>query len=570
MAISSPGIGSGLDIDSIITKLMAVEQQPLLKLATREASYQTKISSFGSLQGAVSSLNTAVAALKLSSNQTVTQKFSTFKASVADSSASATATTAAASGSYSLQVQQLATTHRISTVAVAHTLSSGDYANAGDPLYSAGEVLTIDVDGTTTALTLTDTQTSLDGLAAAINARNAGIAAEVVTDDNGAHLVFTSNTAGTAGKISLSGLAGLGFDSETETGDLIQTQAASGGYTSATAAIDEGTLQLSVNGTSRDIVIDSENNTLAGLRDAINDANAGVTATLTTVGAHDVRLVLTSNTLGSGGKIGLSGLTGFGFDAELGTGDLSQAAADGGQVAQGSKVLLNGLVVTGESNTLENVLDGVTLKLNAVSTTSTTLTVTQDKTSTLNAQMTSLVKAYNDYVVTAKNLGGYDAENKRGGPLLGNATLRATSSAIQRMFQTTFGEGASSYRRLSDIGLEIQKDGTLTLDSSQLSAAAVDDFDTVAQLAARFGEQADTLTDGMLGTQGTITAASDGAQASIKSIDKQRETLAARLTQVEARYRRQFSALDSLIASMNTTASYLTQQLANLPGASSS
>lgn len=582
MAISSPGIGSGLDISGIISKLMQVEQQPLINLGTKEASYQSKISALGSLQGAVSSLNSAIATLVPSATQTAASKYITYGASLGDSSiASATASSSSVPGNYALEVTQLATTHRLSTIARPHTLTTfaGTYATADDAIFEG--TLDITVGGTSSQIVIDSGNATLAGLRDALNAANVGATAEIetVADElgGGVRLKITSDTAGTAGAMSLSGLPGFTFG-VTDLGgggdELSQDpseggQAAEGGYTSADAVIDEGTLALTVgSGTVRQITIDSSNSTLAGLRDAINSANVGVTATLTTVGANDVRLMLTSGTIGNEGKITLSGLSGFSFDPTTGTGDLSQASADGGQAAQGSKIKLNGIVYNGASNTITDALDGVTLNLTKVTTSATTLTVSQDKSSTLKTALTNIVKAYNDLNSTIRDLGKYDDKTKQGGPLLGNSTLRTVSNSIKNVFQSAVTGSNGDYKRLSDLGLAIQKDGSIVFDSTKLTTATSADYEAVATMVASFGTAAQTLTGGMLGTEGSITAATDGAQRSIKDIDKQRETLSARLVQIEARYRRQFSALDSLIASMNTTSSYLSQQLASLPGAS--
>ncbi len=581
MAISSPGIGSGLDINGIISKLMQVEQQPLIQLSTKEASYQSKISALGSLKGAVSSLNSAIAALVPSATQTAASKYITYSASLGDSSiASATASSGSVPGTYSLEVTQLATTHRLSTIARAHTLTTfaGAYATADDAI--AEGTLDITVGGTSSQITIDSSNATLAGLRDALNGANIGVTAAIETVlGGGVRLKITSNTAGTVGAMTLSGLAGFTFGVAGLGGavdELSQDpseggQAAEGGYTSEDAAIAEGTLELTVgSGTVRQITIDSSNNTLAGLRDAINSAKVGVTATLTTVGTNDVRLLLTSDTIGDNGKITLSGLTGFAFDPTTGTGDLSQANADGGQTAQGSKIKLNGILYNGNSNTITDALDGVTLNLTKVTTSATTLTVSQDKNSTLKTVLTNIVKAYNDLNTTIRDLGKYDEKTKQGGPLLGNSTLRTVSNAIKNTFQSAVAGISGDYRRLSDLGLAIQKDGSIVFDSTKLTGATSANFETIATMVATFGTTAKTLTDGMLGTEGSITAATDGTQRSIKDIDKRRETLSARLLQVEARYKRQFSALDTLIASMNTTSSYLTQQLASLPGAKSS
>jgi flagellar hook-associated protein 2 len=580
-SISSLGIGSGLDIEGIISKLMAVEQQPLSQLNTKEASYQSKISALGSLQGAVSSLNSALAALVPTAGQTASSKFINYKASLSDSSiATATASSSSVPGTYSLEVTQLATTHRISTIARAHTLATiaGTYASADDAI--AEGTLDITVGDTSTQITIDSSNATLGGLKTALNNANIGVTAEIVDDGlGGARLVITSETAGTAGAMKLSGLSGFTFgvsDLGGGTNELSEDpaeggQAAEGGYTSADAAIAEGTLQLTIgSGTAHQITIDSTNNTLAGLRDAINAAGAGVTATLTTVSDKDVRLVLTSNTIGNAGKITMSGLEGFNFDPTSGTGELSQATADGGEAAQGSKIKLNGIAISNDSNTITNAVDGVTLTLGKVTTSAVSLTVSQDKSSSLNSILTGIVTAYNDLNTSIHDLGKYDEKTKTGGVLLGNSTLRTVSYSIKNMFQSAVAGATGNYKRLSDLGLAIQKDGSIVFDSSKLTSATSSDYEAVASMVASFGTASKALTDSMLGTEGTITAATDGAQRSIKDIDKRREVLAARLVQIEARYKKQFSALDSLIASMNSTSTYLTQQLASLPGASSS
>jgi flagellar hook-associated protein 2 len=125
----------------------------------------------------------------------------------------------------------------------------------------------------------------------------------------------------------------------------------------------------------------------------------------------------------------------------------------------------------------------------------------------------------------------------------------------------------ASLQRLSDIGVTMQKDGTLKVDSAKLDAAISGNFNGVANLVAAYGSSIDTAAKGMVETDGLIESRTDGLNASIKSITQQSESIQQRLIQTEARYRRQFTSLDTLIASMTRTSNYLTQQLANLPGA---
>jgi flagellar hook-associated protein 2 len=115
----------------------------------------------------------------------------------------------------------------------------------------------------------------------------------------------------------------------------------------------------------------------------------------------------------------------------------------------------------------------------------------------------------------------------------------------------------------------MQKDGTLAVDSAKLDAAISSDFSGVANLTAAYGGAISTAAGSMVETDGLIENRTDGLNASIKSITQQSDAIQQRLVQTEARYRKQFTSLDVLISSMTQTSNYLTQQLANLPGASS-
>ena len=135
----------------------------------------------------------------------------------------------------------------------------------------------------------------------------------------------------------------------------------------------------------------------------------------------------------------------------------------------------------------------------------------------------------------------------------------------------TLPSGVSGmYKTLSDLGVSVQDGGTLAFDSSKLQSAVNTNFSGVASLVAGYGSAFGSMVDGLIGSKGIIGAKTDGINATIKDIDKQRDALNVRMTAIEARYRAQFTALDTMIASMNKTSSFLTQQLANLPGVYSS
>lgn len=482
MAISSLGAGSGLDLNSILTSLMQVEQQPLLALRTKEASFQARISSLGTLKGALSSLQTAAGGFIPSATQSLVDKYATFKASVADTTiASATAGNGAAAGAYELNVTALAASHRL-------------------------------------------TSPGTDKVA-----ENAAVTAGLA--------------AGGTLKIELGTLSG----------------------SSPTATYSADALR------ELNVTV-AAGSTLEQVRDAINTAASDnrVSATIVT-GTNGPQLILSSGKTGLENVLKLSGLGGFEYDpAGAGSGNLSQSTSDGGQPPSNAAFTLNGIGATSSTNSVSGVLDGVTIKLAKLSAgTPTTLTVTKDSTTSLTAAISTFVKSYNDAAKSMTNLGYYDASTKKAGALQGDSTLRGAQTQVRNLLATQAG-GTSAYQTLSDIGVTLQTDGTLKLDSSKLTAAVEADFGGVASLVSAVGTAYKNGLEGIVGTSGNITAATDSTNRLIKDLGKRQEALAERLTQIETRYRKQFSALDSLIASMNKTSAYLTQQLANLPGSSSS
>lgn len=485
--VSSLGAGSGLDLSGLLTSLMQAEQQPLVSLQRKEASYQSRISALGTLQSALGSLQTAASALVPAIGTTAAAKYTTYTASVADTSiATASASAGAVAGTYSLEVSALAKNQRLVT-----------------PAYSGGSASTAIATGSL--------------------------------------------------KIELGKLSG-------------------GVYTADSAR-------------STTITIDSSHATLGGLRDAINAANIGASATIVT-GTNGAQLVLTSSDTGLSNVVRLSGLTGFDYDPVADTGTMSQSASLGGQAASDATFALNGIAATSSSNTVTGVLDGVTLNLLKTSPvltpasttppitpatyTPTTVKVTKDSVGSVTSSLNAFIKAYNDANKSMTELGAYNATTKVAGALQGNSTLRSAKGQVSALvFQTSAG-GTSVYQHLSDIGVSLGKDGSLSLDSTKLSAAVAADPTAVANLVAKVGSAYKTAIDGMIGSTGTVTSATDSTNRLIKDVTKQQQALSDRLAVIQANYTKQFTALDSLIAGMKQTSTYLTQQLANLPGVTSS
>lgn len=464
MGITSSGIGSNLDVDSIVKQLMSLEQRPLTALRTKEAGYLAKISALGSLKGTLSGLQSAAAALIPDAGTSAFDKFSVFKTTIADADiASFTTSSTAVAGTYSLEVTQLAQQHRIAT-----TTGTGVPFDANNKLVGGGGTLTITL----------DTQ---------------------------------------------------GENSPTKTTAL---------------SIADGA-------------------TPEEIRDAINLASAGVSATVIN-GTAGKQLVLVGDTTGSDQVITLSGIAGLSYDGTGGDADEFTEL----QEAQGSAFKLNGIAITATTNTVTTAIDGITLTLTKESAagTPTTVTVSRDN-SSLTAGVTAFVKAYNDFNTTANSLGSYNATTKVAGTLNGDSTLRMAQSILRtHIGSVPAGLTDATIQRLSDIGVGMQKDGSLLVNSGKLSKAISSNMTGVADLVSAYGSAFKTATDSLIGVSGSIATRTEGLNTSIKGLGKQSEAIVARLTQIEARYRKQFTALDLVMSQMTKTSNYLTTQLANLPG----
>ncbi len=448
--VTSLGVGSGLDLESLVTSLMAVESKPLTALQTKAASYTSKISALGTLKSKLSALQTASAAMRTTIGKTALTTFASYSASVTDTTiASATAATGAVSGSYTLEVEQLARAQRF---------ASGTFSSTTDAIGDEGDTLTFD----------------------------------------------------------------------------FATPDAEGNSRSVT------------------ITLDSSNNSLTGLRNAINNANMGVSATI--VSGTDGPQLIFSGQEGLDNEITLSG----------------QLATQFGQAvsAQDAKFSINATAATSSPNTARAVPPRVTIILAKEGTT--TLTVAAEYSTNMTSALNSFITAYNAANSTMTTMGAYDATTKTAGALQGNQVVRDSQTTMRSLLYGTTTGGTSAYQTLSDIGVTVGTDGSLTLNSTKLESALAADPNAVATLVTKIGESYNTELEKTVGYSGRIQIATDSANAVVKDLQARQEALTLRLETIEARYRTKFSALDTLISSLNTTSSYLTQQLASLTNSDSS
>lgn len=459
MAISAAGVGSGLDVSSIISQLMAVERQPMTRLEAQQSSFQSKLSAFGQLKSALSKLQDAAGVLAKSST------FSATTASAGDSKAFTVAsTTSAQAGSYSIEVSQLARSQRVAT---------------------------------------------------------------------------SSTTAPTVGAGTLT----ISLGSYAEDGSF--TPAADG---EKTISVDAGA-------------------TLSDLRDAINAADAGVSAQIINNGTVN-QLVISSKETGAANAFRLTGADGLaGFDYDLGNPSTGLTSV---LQAQDAKLTIDGLAITRSSNTVADAIEGVTLKLTkpTVADEGATVTVTRDD-ETAKKAIDDFAKAYNELNTLIRSQTSYDATTRKGGTLNGDASVRAIQGQIRSVFANPLSD-LTGATMLSQVGISFKADGSMSVDSTKLAEALADPSKKIGELFAGngtvdgFAKTLENRIKTMLDTDGMLSARTEGINRSMKALEDRKEALELRLTRVEARYSAQFTALDAAMSSMNATSAYLTQQLASL------
>lgn len=323
--------------------------------------------------------------------------------------------------------------------------------------------------------------------------------------------------------------------------------------------VGNGTLTLQVgSGDAFDVTVEAGKGTLADIRDAINAqaAGKGVTATLVNGDAGQV-LVLSSDKTGSAGAMSIS--------ASGGDGGLSVLATTGGTMtevapAQDALVKVDGISRTSSSNTLTDLVDGITLSLTkAKPGEAFSLEVGSDA-STLKASMLGFISAYNTALGALRTQSAAGGEGKTAGPLSGDAAPRAITASLRNAI-------GNNYAELSAIGLKTAVDGSLSLDGAKFDTALAANPGVVKNLLgedADFGKNMRDMLHNYVGTQGLLTDRGKGLDTRMKSLTQQRAALDARMERLEASYRRQFTALDAMMAQMQSTSSYITQQLGAL------
>ncbi len=371
---------------------------------------------------------------------------------------------------------------------------------------------------------------------------------------------------------------------------LAKVQTTASGYVptgtdlGGTLTIDIGTwnsgltaFSANVNSTPVTVTISPGETSLSAVAAKINDANPALSATVIS-DASGQRLLVRSKATGeaAGFRVAVSndvngGLSKLAFDPpNTGTTGMTQT-----QAAQNAKATINGVAVTSATNSLADVIPGLTFQFSQVTTTDAEIKVTSDVT-TMKKNIQDFVDAYNAVNTLLSDSTKYDADNKTAGLLQGDSTTVGLMNTLRRIV-TSAGQ-TSPFRNLSDIGISLQQGGALSINATKLDTALQKPDDVKAMFAtvssgdaqsSGVGVKIKNFALGLLSFDGTINTKADSLNTLVKNNQANQDKVNDRAAVVEKRLRAQYTALDTQMASLNALSTYVTQQVEIWNGTSS-
>lgn len=331
----------------------------------------------------------------------------------------------------------------------------------------------------------------------------------------------------------------------------------------ASSVVGTGELTLSLGGESFSITVDNTNSTLAGIRDAINDAadNTGISATLV-YGTDGAQLLLSSDKTGAGNEITVAATGGDGGLEDLAYSASNTVNYTEEQAAQDAIVYVAGVEHHSSTNEVTDAIDGITLNLvEAAPSTTVTIKVSND-TDNVVALMESFIEAYNTLNEQLVSLGSYDKSTDTAGELFGDSLYNNVQRQLSHALRDAVSGVDGIYSSLSSLGVTTDSKGNLVLNETKLRSALSDDFEAVTsvlQSSDGLISRLDSFLDEALASDGLIAARDASLDSQQERIDEQTELNALREEKVQARYLAKFNAMDSLLAQLQNTSDYLTQ-----------
>ena len=543
--ITSLNAGSGVDVASLAQNLVDAERGPQENaINAKITKNESRMSGYSALSFVLDGVKTALSGLKDQNN---------FNSLVPDNTNPAafgvTASSAAVGGSHEVSVLQLAKAQRTVSDGLASPSAS---LNGGKAV-----TFSLTVGGTTTDIKLPDGYDTPKDVVDFINAAKKGVTAKLVDTGDGSanpYQIVLTGDAGSAGAFSLT------------------PKYSAGGVGEPTSSMNGGlgmTVKLTVGGVAvPDIVLANGDDTPQKMVDAINNANAGVTASLV------------ANAAGSAFpyKIFVTGPNGAASDFSLkvnqGQGDVVLTEPGLGftannpvnQTATDARVKVDGITFTRSSNTLTDVVPGLTFNLKDTTSTPATLGLSRD-TSAIKDKLNALVTAYNDAITIMGEVSNPKSEFETyGATLVGDSTVRSLKQQLRQMIMGPSSTPGSAVSAMWQMGISVNEAGVMSMDETTLDAALANNYSDVVKTftgnqngltvyspaaGGIAGDAVRKLTK-MLGPDGILVAQSQSAEKQNSKYKLDLEKLGVRMDTLLKRYQKQFASMDSLVGNVNS------------------
>ncbi len=540
--------GSGIDVTATVDAILETDAAPEEALDQDVTNLNSQNSALQTLQNDILDFQTSVDALT-----NYTGDFGSVTVSSTNNNVvSATADNGTAQGTHTVTVNSLATTSTDYTAATFASSTAILPTGSFQIQVGSGTAVTIPVDSG-------DGTNTLSGLASYINNQNLGVTASVITDNTGARLSLVSQTSGTVGQITIS--------DDTTSADY------SGYFTSASATLPSGSFDLQVGSNAAvTIPVDSGDgtNTLTGLANYINSQNLGVSASVVT-DSDGARLALVPQNSGSAGVITISNDTtgsggGMGFAA---TYDPSSPPSGGGLeftvATNGSDASLDvdGIPVDSPSNTVSGVISGVTLTLSGTSSSPVTLQISPNL-SPISTDINNFVSDWNTLIEAVNSDIQSNSSTGAAGTLTGDPTVDLVQQQLLSALSSSMS-GNNGVVNLQSIGIEMQDDGSLTVDSTTLNDALQNNFSAVQNLFQGTSSVGQTLTNTLTTltdpTTGALNVDMNGISSEISDLNSQISDFQVQLQDTQTQLTAEYDTINTTLEQLPETLAQINSQL---------
>jgi flagellar hook-associated protein 2 len=540
--------GSGIDVTSTVDAILQIDAAPEETMDAQVAALNAQTSSLQSLQSDITAFQTSLQALT-----NFTGDFGGLSVSSSNNDVvSATAANGTAAGTHTVSVTGLATT-------------SADYSASFASATAALPTGTLSLQvGSNAAVTIpvnsSNKTNTLSGLEGYINKNGFGVTASVITDSSGTRLALESQTSGAAGEIKLTDNTSADF---------------SGNFTSASATLTTGSFNLQVGSNAAvSIPVNSTDNTttLTGLAAYINNQqNLGVTASVVTT-ASGASLALVPQSSGAAGVITISGdTTGMGFSTtpynpvSPPVGGMSFTDAVDGKDAELS---VDGIPIDSASNTVTGVIPGLTLTLSGVTTSGqtdnpVTLQISPDLTP-IATDVNNFVSSWNT-LIQAVNAGiQTNTTTGAAGPLQGDTSVDFVQQQLLSTISSSMS-GNNGVVNLQSIGIEMQDDGTLTVDSTTLNDALQNNFSAVQNLfqgTSGVGQAIQTSLTALTNpSTGALNSDMSGISDEVTDLNTQISDFQTQLQATQTQLTAEYSTINTTLEQLPETIAEINSQL---------